>query len=70
MIAVEVKVPAEMTWVKVNVDYRGFYRVNYEVDMWNELGKLCASQVNWLRTVVGEIFDPLHENNEVQSISS
>ncbi|XP_045115492.1 glutamyl aminopeptidase-like isoform X2 [Portunus trituberculatus] len=40
----EVKVPAEVTWVKVNVHYKGFYRVNYEVDMWNELGKLCASQ--------------------------
>uniref|UniRef100_A0A0P4WBK7 Aminopeptidase n=1 Tax=Scylla olivacea TaxID=85551 RepID=A0A0P4WBK7_SCYOL len=40
----EVKVPAEVTWVKVNVYYKGFYRVNYEADMWSELGKLCASQ--------------------------
>lgn len=40
----ELKVPADVTWVKVNMQYKGFYRVNYEPDTWNELGKLCASQ--------------------------
>ncbi|KAG0729837.1 Glutamyl aminopeptidase [Chionoecetes opilio] len=42
--SLEVKVPAEVTWVKVNMQYKGFYRVNYEPDMWAELGKLCSSQ--------------------------
>ena len=46
MIAVEVKVPSELSWIKVNMQYKGFYRVNYEPDMWKELGKLCASQVS------------------------
>ncbi|XP_050691073.1 glutamyl aminopeptidase-like [Eriocheir sinensis] len=40
----ELAVPAEVTWIKVNMQYMGYYRVNYEPDMWAELGKLCASK--------------------------
>lgn len=44
--AVEITVSPEVTWIKVNIECMGYYRVNYESDMWAELGRLCASKVS------------------------
>lgn len=46
VFSVEITLPAEVAWIKVNVEYMGYYRVNYEPYMWAELGRLCGSKVN------------------------
>lgn len=39
------KIDPGITWVKVNIQQKGYYRVNYEPDMWNQLGELCAAKL-------------------------
>ncbi|KAG7172427.1 Glutamyl aminopeptidase-like 3 [Homarus americanus] len=39
------KIDPGVTWVKVNVQQKGYYRVNYETNMWKQLEKLCADKV-------------------------
>lgn len=45
MFLVQLTVPSDVTWIKVNMQYVGYYRVNYEPDMWTKLGRLCSSKV-------------------------
>ena len=32
----EIRIPTDK-WIIANVDYMGFYRVNYDIDMWQKL---------------------------------
>nr|XP_045618493.1 glutamyl aminopeptidase-like isoform X1 [Procambarus clarkii] len=41
----KLKIDPEVLWVKVNTQQKGYYRVNYETHMWNELAKLCLDKV-------------------------
>ncbi|XP_069936236.1 glutamyl aminopeptidase isoform X1 [Cherax quadricarinatus] len=42
---VRVKVDPGVTWVKVNIQQKGYYRVIYEADIWNQLEKLCVEKL-------------------------
>ena len=41
-LAGKVPVP-DNGWILGNIDYGGFYRVNYEPDMWNQLGRQLSN---------------------------
>lgn len=43
--SVQIKVDPEVSWVKLNINQKGYYRVNYEPAMWDQLADLCAEQV-------------------------
>lgn len=45
-ISVQIKVDPEVSWIKLNVNQKGYYRVNYEPAMWDQLADLCAEQVS------------------------
>jgi aminopeptidase N len=36
-VAVKFDIPPETTWIKVNVNQSGFYRVTYSNDMWQSI---------------------------------
>lgn len=36
-LAVKFDIPADTTWIKMNVNQSGFYRVTYNDDMWQSI---------------------------------
>ena len=41
--AVMLTVPAASNWVKVNVRQEGYYRVNYDLELWDDLIQLLRT---------------------------
>ncbi|XP_066990177.1 glutamyl aminopeptidase-like [Macrobrachium rosenbergii] len=39
------KTDSPVSWIKVNLSQKGFYRVNYEPAMWRQLEQLCTNKV-------------------------
>lgn len=40
-----IELPSDFTWVKLNADQRGFFRVNYQPEHWNAIATALGNNV-------------------------
>lgn len=62
--SIRIKVPSDATWIKLNKDQVGYYRVNYDGEMWESLTKALVKNVDVMSTV-----DRAHLLNDAFSLA-
>lgn len=62
--SIRIKVPSDAIWIKLNKDQIGYYRVNYDEEMWERLTNGLVKDLNIMSTV-----DRAHLLNDAFSLA-
>lgn len=62
--SIRIKVPSDATWIKLNKDQVGYYRVNYDGEMWESLTNALVENLHVMSTV-----DRAHLLNDAFSLA-